>query len=128
MAYNPDYTLTLIVQLNKDIQSCHDIYTTFIREVPGAPAPPRPATEASPANTEIVSTKSQFSTKNPFGSGGPPKPQSVFLPVTPPPSSHRPRTPAFGAQNDDLELDPEFMENLDQAGLQNIAETENLMN
>jgi hypothetical protein len=29
---------------------------------------------------------------------------------------------------EDLEIDPEFMENLDQAGLQNIAETENLMN
>jgi|LauGreDrversion4_2_1035121.scaffolds.fasta_scaffold02673_23 hypothetical protein len=29
---------------------------------------------------------------------------------------------------EDLEIDPEFMENLDQTGLQNIAETENLMN
>ena len=29
---------------------------------------------------------------------------------------------------DEIELDPEFVENLDQTGLRNIEETENLMN
>jgi hypothetical protein len=70
----------MIVQLNKEIQNRFDIYTSFIREVPGAPSAHK-APEAPPTNAdqqEIVSTKSQFSSKNPF-LAPPPLPQNFFL-------------------------------------------------
>ena len=92
---------------------------------------------ASGTDQEVASTKSQFSNKNPFINPAPTSDRNnIFGQFNPrilnsnPPVVQQTMINTAAPVNrgrqeliivDDLEIDPEFMENLDPSGLQNIA-------